>query len=231
MSAQSTAAPVRLQDLFEAIALTAEEKTLRQTITPQLGQYFHASRCKLFYAQDLLQVTEKLPAAIRKAVSVEDNPILRYLIQRHTAVHDEIVLPPGVWKTICPRADHAHVMTGPIIHKGALIGGLAFTRHRHDKAFNADDLADLSALCLHLSSQLAILRTEKARAYTSSKSLLTPREQEIAVLVGKGLTNKKIGAALWITENSVKQALKRMYRKLEVSSRAEMISRLTQEKL
>lgn len=36
----------------------------------------------------------------------------------------------------------------------------------------------------------------------------------------------KIGTALWISQNSVKQALKRMFRKLNVSSRTEMIWQL-----
>jgi DNA-binding CsgD family transcriptional regulator len=31
---------------------------------------------------------------------------------------------------------------------------------------------------------------------------------------------------LWITQNSVKQALKRMFRKLEVSARTEMVAKL-----
>lgn len=56
--------------------------------------------------------------------------------------------------------------------------------------------------------------------------LLTSREVQIAQLVAQGLTNAEIGTELWITENSVKQALKRMFRKLEVSSRAEMVGQL-----
>jgi len=56
---------------------------------------------------------------------------------------------------------------------------------------------------------------------------LTPREIQIAELVAQGLTNAEIGATLWITENSVKQALKRIFRKLEVSSRAEMVAQLS----
>ena len=55
---------------------------------------------------------------------------------------------------------------------------------------------------------------------------LTPREIQIAELVAQGLTNAEIGTALWIQENSVKQALKRMFRKLQVSSRAEMVALL-----
>ncbi len=50
---------------------------------------------------------------------------------------------------------------------------------------------------------------------------------QIAVLVAQGQTNAQIGVELWITENSVKQALKRMFRKLEVSSRAEMMAQLS----
>jgi DNA-binding CsgD family transcriptional regulator len=55
---------------------------------------------------------------------------------------------------------------------------------------------------------------------------LTPRELQIAELVAQGLTNTEIAARLWITQNSVKQALKRMFRKLGVSARAEMVARL-----
>jgi DNA-binding CsgD family transcriptional regulator len=42
-----------------------------------------------------------------------------------------------------------------------------------------------------------------------------------------GRTNAEIGIDLWITENLVKQVLKRMFRKLEVSSRAEMVAQLS----
>ncbi|NET09313.1 MAG: helix-turn-helix transcriptional regulator, partial [Symploca sp. SIO2B6] len=45
-------------------------------------------------------------------------------------------------------------------------------------------------------------------------------------LVALGYTNAEIGKELWITENSVKQALKRMFRKLNVSSRTKMVTQL-----
>ena len=99
------------------------------------------------------------------------------------------------------------------------------TRHRHDSKFTAENLADLNALCLHVSTRLATLRS-KPTTITLSCDCLTPREAQIANLVAQGMTNKEIGAALWNTENSVKQALKRMFRKLNVSSRAEMVAQL-----
>lgn len=90
-------------------------------------------------------------------------------------------------------------------------------------AFDAQNLADLSALCLHLSIWNATMRSQ---SHNFKCDRLTPRELQIAELVALGYTNAEIGQQLWITENSVKQALKRMFRKLEVSSRAEMVAQL-----
>lgn len=59
----------------------------------------------------------------------------------------------------------------------------------------------------------------------------TARELQIAELVAQGMTNAEIGAQLWIRQNSVKQALKRMFCKLNVSARAELVARLQQMEL
>ncbi|MEO0803534.1 MAG: helix-turn-helix transcriptional regulator [Cyanobacteria bacterium J06642_2] len=214
-----------LQQLFQAIAVSRDETELKQSVMVQLGKYFAASRWGLMFFEQL-PTDRPIPKMMKLALSLDYNPVLRYLVERHVAVHDEAILAPGVWQTICPRADHWHVMVGPIISKHQLVGGVAFTRHRNAAAFNADNLADLNALCLHISVRLAALRS-KVSTYNIHCDHLTQREVQIARLVAKGLTNKEIGSTLWITENSVKQALKRMYRKLEVSSRAEMVGQLT----
>ncbi|AFY71908.1 regulatory protein LuxR (plasmid) [Thalassoporum mexicanum PCC 7367] len=229
-----------LQGLFQAIAAAQDEAALNQTVMADLGAYFGATRWKLMFLSQLPKINKNSPLAMRLALSIDHNPVLRYLVQRHAAVHDEVILPPGVWRSICPRADHSHVMVGPIVSDSQLLGGVAFTRHRRDPAFDADDLADLNAICLHISARLTKLRTAQ-----NSSSLLagdrqdlslikdqriTPRETEIATLVAQGRTNREIGKSLWITENSVKQALKRMFRKLEVSSRAEMVALLLRNK-
>ena len=87
------------------------------------------------------------------------------------------------------------------------------------------NLADLSALCLHLSTWTATVRSQPPQRLKTDR--LTAREVQIAELVAQGRTNAEIGIELWITENSVKQALKRMFRKLEVSSRTEMVAQLS----
>ncbi len=58
------------------------------------------------------------------------------------------------------------------------------------------------------------------------KNLLTQREIQIAELVACGLTNAEIGRKLWISQNTVKQALKKMFLKLGVASRTEMVAKL-----
>lgn len=222
----SRAAKVSLQSLFGAIAHAQTEADLRQSVIAALGEYFSARRWMLSFSDELPAIDQNTPRLMRLALSLDYNPVLRYLVKRHAAVHDEVVLPPGVWPTLCPRADHGHVMAGPLVSHGQLVGGVAFTRHRDDGAFNADNLADLGALCLHLSTKLATLRTHPEAVGLAHRGL-TSRESEIVDLVAQGLTNKEIGAALWITENSVKQALKRIFRKLDVSSRAEMVAKLS----
>ena len=54
---------------------------------------------------------------------------------------------------------------------------------------------------------------------TEKKPVLTEREQEIANLAAQGHTNKEIGDQLFITENTVKMALKSIYSKLSINNR------------
>ncbi|NJK48896.1 helix-turn-helix transcriptional regulator [Candidatus Gracilibacteria bacterium] len=55
---------------------------------------------------------------------------------------------------------------------------------------------------------------------------LTKREQQIVNLIAHGLKTSELSAQLGITQNSVKQSLKRIFVKLDVSTRAEMIAKL-----
>jgi DNA-binding CsgD family transcriptional regulator/PAS domain-containing protein len=52
---------------------------------------------------------------------------------------------------------------------------------------------------------------------------LSPREREIADLVSQGLTTRRIAELSFVSENTVKQHLKRIFAKLQVSSRAELV--------
>jgi DNA-binding CsgD family transcriptional regulator len=211
-----------LQLIFEAISQVKDNPKVRSHLVPKIGEYFAAKRSGIFFFDQLL-AERKFQKILDVALSIEHNPVARYLVERHTPVHEGLVISPKAWALICPRPDHWHVMAGPIIDRGQLVGAVGCTRKKSMPAFNTQDLADLSAICLHLSVWTATVRSQPQPFMTNR---LTPRELQIAELVALGLTNIKIGRELWITENSVKQALKRMFRKLEVSSRAEMIAQL-----
>lgn len=217
-----------LQSLFQAIAQVRDERELQLRLMDNVGQHFGVQRWGLHLFDDHPRFAEaNLQGGSIPEVCVEANPVLRYVSERHAPAHETLVLPPGSWKNFCPRHDHEHVMAGPIVKGGRLVGTVNFARVSGTPAFDLQDLADMSALCLHLSATLATLQTQVIKVKSPQKPRLTAREVEIAELVARGLTNAEIGVALWITENSVKQALKRMFRKLEVSSRAEMVARLS----
>ena len=56
-----------------------------------------------------------------------------------------------------------------------------------------------------------------------SGSHLTRREEEILDLLGKGLSNRELGQVLGVSEDTVKTHLKSLFRKLDVSDRAEAV--------
>ena len=216
-----------LQSLFQTVAQAKDELELRTHIYTQIGSYFAAKRAGLFFFDALPEKIREpnLQNLMELALSTEHNPVLRYLVERHAPVHEALVVSPKTWRLICPRADHWHVMAGPVVNRGQLVGAVGFTRVRGMPPFDTQNLMDLSALCLHFSTWVATMRSDGPLLKTNS---LTSREMEIATLVAQGRTNAEIGAELWITENSVKQALKRIFRKLEVSSRTQMVARLSE---
>mgnify|MGYP001552794181 CR=1 FL=1 len=212
-----------LSALFQEIAQADNEQYLQQQVIPKIGKYFAAKRYRLFF---LDQLPPKMSGLFQRALSIEHNPVLRYVFEHHAPVHEGVLLPASEWKIICPRLDHGHVIAGPIVNDGALVGGIGLTRDRHALAFNQQNMIDMSALCLHLSTCIAKIRSQEIRFASAKTKLITPRELQIARLVALGRTNSEIGKDLWITENSVKQALKRIFRKLNVSSRTEMVVQL-----
>jgi DNA-binding CsgD family transcriptional regulator len=58
-----------------------------------------------------------------------------------------------------------------------------------------------------------------------SSSELTPRQREYLSLVAQGLTNREIADRLWVTEQAVKDMLRRLYPIIGVKSRYEVIER------
>ena len=56
---------------------------------------------------------------------------------------------------------------------------------------------------------------------------LTPTEVQVADLVGQGMTNREVAAALFMSEHTVRANLKRIYSKLDIRSRTELAAVLS----
>ena len=227
--------------LFQAIATATSEQALRYHLMDSMGEHFGIQRWGIYLLDDrdhlasvdVVGVSDAFVERYEQLGRAVD-PVLRYVIENHAPAHEELVLPRGDWKQsdlytrCCREYNHEHIMTGPIVGQGKLIGTIHFARVVETPAFGVQDLANLGAVCSHVSACLAALRRSPSSSFLDNSwaKQLTPRERQIADLVAQGLTNAEIGTELWITQNTVKQALKRMFRKLEVSARAELVAKL-----
>jgi DNA-binding CsgD family transcriptional regulator len=67
------------------------------------------------------------------------------------------------------------------------------------------------------------------RREPSGRERLTPQELQIALLVAEGRTNREIAATIFLSPKTVEFHLTRVYRKLDIHSRAELIRMLSRE--
>jgi DNA-binding CsgD family transcriptional regulator len=229
-----------LKPLFHHLATAATEEQLRYKFMDWIGEYFEVQRWGIYLNDeqnnllscDIHGVSDAFVERYQKFGKSVD-PVMQYVIEYHAPAHEELVLPQGQWKQselylrCCSQYNHEHIMTGAIVGNGQLIGTVHFARITDTPAFDTHDLLKLSAVCNHFSACLASLRSESFLLNKNS-DLLTKRELQIANLVSQGFTNREIGKQLWISENTVKKALKKMFIKLDASSRIEMIMKLQQ---
>ena len=228
-----------IHSFYQNLAAATTKSELRSCLIDNISQYFGVQRWGLYLLDednnlasfDAVGVSSQFVArydAIGKAV----DPVLQHVLNYHAPAHEEMVLAPGQWKQsklyrrCCAEYDHEHIMTGPIVGDGNLIGTIHFARIGYTPAFTSLELANLGAVCLHFSACLAKLRLSSEKNIQLLDRYLTPREIQIANLVAKGMTNANIARELWITNNTVKQALKRMFKKLNVSSRTAMVVKI-----
>lgn len=204
-----------------------------------VGDYFEVPRWGIYLLDrqnrlasvDVHGVSDRFVGLYEK-LGREVDPLMQYVQQYHTPTHEQLVCGRTGWKqsllyqNCCVQENHEHIMTAPIVGNGHLIGTIHFARVGDTPAFERQNLADLGAICLHFSANLASIRAKSGIFDSDLVVCLTNRELQIVELVAQGLTNAEIGAQLWITQNSVKGALKRIFRKLEVSSRLELVLKL-----
>ena len=143
------------------------------------------------------------------------NPVTEAFRELQTPLHEAMVINETTWRAYCPRADHGHVLVGPLVRGVELIGVLAVTRHTDQGVFTQDELTRMSQLSLFLSTHLSAWKE-------TFEDRLSPRETDVARLVRSGMTNAEISQSLFISIHTVKHHLKSIFSKLEIRSRAEL---------
>ena len=68
----------------------------------------------------------------------------------------------------------------------------------------------------------------RLRTRDSDRDQLTPREAQIAGQVAEGKSNREVADALYLTPKTVEFHLTRVYRKLGVRSRSELVRKMSE---
>jgi DNA-binding NarL/FixJ family response regulator len=103
---------------------------------------------------------------------------------------------------------------------------------RRERSESTAVLRDALAVFEQLGTELwanrarAELAGRRTTAQARQKDALTVAELQVAELVASGMTNRDVAAKLFISSKTVEAALARVYRKLDIGSRAELARRL-----
>jgi DNA-binding CsgD family transcriptional regulator len=153
------------------------------------------------------------PAVIRRAVPVHNWQVYR----------EDEWLRDRAWLAYGRPHRIYHYLSAPIFgSRGRLAGVLNLCRRAQDRRFDETTVEMANAFSGFMSATLT--RVSGAEAFFDDRPPcgLAPREMQVARLAAEGRNNVEIALALGIARETVKQTLRRVYRKLEVSGRAQM---------
>ena len=102
----------------------------------------------------------------------------------------------------------------PFVENGDYIRPLLEELHR------SDNYSQITLILKQESSYRSAVQRIKMDHFTKIRPKLSDRELEIARLIAEGMSNREIGNRLYITQNTVKTMLKRIFEKLEINSRS-----------
>jgi LuxR family maltose regulon positive regulatory protein len=71
----------------------------------------------------------------------------------------------------------------------------------------------------------APLERETAHARSTPSLALTPKEREVLALAARNLSNKEIGLAMQVGEETIKWHMKNLFAKLDAGTRKQVVSR------
>jgi len=100
---------------------------------------------------------------------------------------------------------------------------LACSRARRTIGYDAGSVFDALSGALDGSVPLPVHRETGTSDAADHRDPLTPREQKVAELAASGLPTREIAAASYLSQKTVEYHLTRVYRKLGVRSKSELV--------
>ncbi len=118
-----------------------------------------------------------------------------------------------------------------LVKKGVLVGVISLYRSLEVGDFHSKDLYILDRLKHHIANMCYSLKTNETNESTLSSQKrtdygafdLSKRESEIISLISKGFSNDEIATKLTISISTVKRHIYNIFKKLDVSSRTQLI--------
>lgn len=126
------------------------------------------------------------------------------------------------YSEIVARTPIAHFMWCPLRLHGELLAYVTIARRDRGRGFTAADQETLRGLCGTLAVADACYRAAPRTLDDELASRLTTREREIVELVVRGFTNPEIALALHRSLHTVRNHLNSVFRKVDVTTRAEL---------
>jgi DNA-binding CsgD family transcriptional regulator len=228
--AMHRADPATAVERLRAADAEDERERLRE---PGFRRYMGDLVAALVETGDLAGATE-VHARLRPMAEATDRPSARAAAARGAALlaTDRGEFDAALASCAEARAQHARAFDPFQLGRTLLVEGRIRRRHR-EKHKARQVLDEARALFEQVGAkpwvERAIEEGERAGGRPSGSGPLTETERRIAELVVMGKTNREVGAALFISTRTVEANLTRIYRKLDVPSRAALGQRLAAE--
>lgn len=231
-----------LMDLIYGLQRAISSQDVQQSFMRDIGAIIPASAYGIFHLDPVSGLLRSRATSGVSAAHIEEyecawrdkDPLLNYARTALKPAHEGVTPIRHGWRrtpyrSYLAREGFEHSMLAPVVVGGKLVATLNFARGSAAPPFAT---RDLSVLCVIADHVAAVLERAGVPAAESSRfDALSPREREVALLVADGMTNQEIAAASFITVNTVKHHLKRIFEKMDVRCRVELAAMAVEDGL
>lgn len=215
----------------------------------ELGQACHSAMNRLIgsgtvglYVFDglapVLKYSEQVPKGFLEEYSHglgRDDPLIDCLLNRPAAIDGVSVYGETNWHKstmydLLSRWGYHHNLGGPLKAHGELIGILYTAQNRPGRFFRERARHRMDILCEAVSIALERIDTNdrvlRDEYRCSMTDFLPPRSAEVAQLIVQGASNKQIARVMDISDQTVKEHVANLCRKLNACNRTELAAQL-----